>query len=239
MIAIVEDDPEISRLTELLLTTEGYGCVVIKDGASAEQAIRKTAPDLVILDIMLPGVDGLDVCQIIRRFYTGGIIMLTGVNDDISELSAFRKGADDYIRKPIRPHLLLARIEAVLSRTSNSNDLISRRTQAHHSTQCASQGLLLKIGALSINTETRVVKISDEPVSLSDAEFDLLVLLVLKQGEVMSRDECCQALRGFDYNGSDRSIDMRISTLRRKLVETEDAPKITTVRGRGYMISEP
>ena len=220
-IVIVEDDPEIVRLTTMLLELEGYRCQGVDNGLAAVAAVREAQPDLVILDVMLPGQSGIEVCRQLREFYQGGILMLTGRDDDITELSSFRHGADDYVTKPLKPHLLLARIEALLRRT---------RPMA---------APLLRIGGLQIDSRQRTLRVGDSPLDLSDAEFELIELLARHAGQILSREQCCKELRGLDYDGFDRSIDMRISTLRKKLTACpEAAARIVTVRGRGYMLTD-
>ena len=219
-IVVVEDDPEIARLTTMLLELEGYRCQCVDNGLEAVDHIRDACPDLVILDVMLPGQSGIEVCRQLREFYQGGILMLTGRDDDITELSSFRHGADDYVTKPLKPHLLLARIEALLRRTRPA--AIS----------------LLRIGGLHIDSRHRTLRAGDSPLDLSDAEFELIELLARHAGQIVSREQCCKELRGLDYDGLDRSIDMRISTLRKKLAASPAAAaRIVTVRGRGYMLA--
>lgn len=223
-IAIVEDDTEILRLTTLLLESEGYECKAVARGDLAADLIRSFMPDLVILDIMLPGKSGLEVCQDIRSFYRGGVLMLTGRDDDITQLTSFKKGADDFVIKPLKPHLLLARVEALL-----------RRTQPREG---VGQNDVLQLGKILVDKASRSVMISEQPVALTSAEFDVLALLASHAGHVVSREDCCEQLRGFSYDASDRSIDMRVSSLRKKLNSIDEQGKrIITVRNRGYMLS--
>ncbi len=222
-IVVVEDDTEISRLMILLLESEGFRCLPVIRGDEAVAIVKEQMPDIVLLDVMLPGKNGVDVCGEVREFYSGPILMLTGCDDDITELSSFRTGADDYVLKPIKPHLLLARIEALLRR-SQSNP--------HQETS------QLKAGQVAVDVKKREVHAADRPLALTDAEFDLLTLLVKQAGQVVSREECCQELRGFDYDGMDRSIDMRVSALRKKITPLlGDKQHILTVRNRGYMLT--
>ncbi|TQV87294.1 response regulator transcription factor [Aliikangiella coralliicola] len=222
LIVIVEDDLEISRLTTLLLESEGFHCQSVNNGKDAEALIKKCDPALVILDVMLPGQSGIEVCKSVRPFYQGAILMLTGCDDDITQLSSFKQGADDYVIKPIKPHLLLARINALLNRTlPRSKEKMKR----------------YDFGSLTIDCKRREVSIAGEIIDVPSSEFDILALLSQKAGEVVSRTECCENLRGLAYDGLDRSIDMRISSLRKKLAKfPEHEKRIITVRTRGYML---
>lgn len=221
-VMIVEDDTEISRLTKMLLETEGYECETTFDGGKAVSEIRRMNPDIVILDVMLPGLSGVEVCSQIRGFYHGAILMLTGCDDDITELTSFKQGADDYVTKPIKPHLLLARIQALLKRTQYKE--IGKNT-------------VLVFGDLHIDCQNRSVLIDGDSLDLTSAEFDILEVLAKQAGEVVSREQCCSQLRGFEYDGMDRSIDMRVSSLRKKMGAFFGQEKrILTVRGRGYML---
>lgn len=222
LVVIVEDDTEISRLSAMLLESEGFRCQTFDNGENAISFIEKETPALVILDVMLPGKSGVEVCTQLRSFFDGAIIMLTGCDDDITQLSSFKQGADDYIIKPIKPHLLLARIEALLSRTYQTKNSVKKE---------------ISFASLSINAETRNVFVNDVALDLSSAEFELLEFLSHNAGEIVTRDQCCEKLRGFAYDGMDRSIDMRISSLRKKLSQyPEHEKRIITVRGRGYML---
>ncbi len=221
-VMIVEDDTEISRLTKMLLETEGYECEAIFDGGQAVSEIRQMNPDIVILDVMLPGLSGVEVCSQIRAFYHGAILMLTGCDDDITELASFKQGADDYVTKPIKPHLLLARMQALLKRTQHKD---------------IKKGEVLMFGDLHIDCQNRSVLIAGISLDLTSAEFDILEVLAKQAGEVVSREQCCSQLRGFEYDGMDRSIDMRVSSLRKKMGAFSGQEKrILTVRGRGYML---
>ena len=154
--------------------------------------------------------------------------MLTGCDDDITELASFKSGVDDYVTKPIKPHLLLARIQALLKRTKQ----ITPASQTKRS-----KSDILVFGDLQIDCQQRKVFIAEHLLDLSCAEFDILALLANQAGEIVSREQCCSQLRGFEYDGMDRSIDMRISSLRKKLLSfPNQEQRIMTIRGRGYML---
>jgi DNA-binding response OmpR family regulator len=222
-ILVVEDDTEICRLLRLFLETEGYAISFCHHGIEAVEKIRNSNPELLILDVMLPGQDGIQVCKQVREFYQGPVLMLTACEDDISELTAFKVGADDYVRKPIKPDVLLMRIQALLRRSQN---LKTERVERIHCDE------------LTINSSRREVLLDDQLIDLHSSEIDLVMLLAQSQGQAVSRDECFRALRGFDYDGIDRSLDMRISSLRKK-IKDQQAPHrfIKTVRGVGYMLA--
>lgn len=222
-ILVVEDDTEICRLLRLFLETEGFQISFCHNGIEAVSEIQQANPDIVILDIMLPGQDGIQVCKQVREFYSAPILMLTASEDDISELTAFKVGADDYVRKPIKPEVLLMRLQALLRRSQGA------RVETQMSIHC---------DELSIIPSRREVQLSDALVELHSSEIDLVLLLAQSQGKAVSRDECFRALRGFDYDGIDRSLDMRISSLRKKIKDQKPPHRfIKTVRGIGYMLA--
>lgn len=220
-ILIVEDDAEISRLTAMYLEAEGYDTNIIDDGLAALTAIKNQNPDLIILDLMLPGMSGIEICKQARDFYHGAILILTACDDDVSEVSLLKLGADDFLTKPLKPHVLVARIEALM-----------RRIHANHPKQEKS-----KHSRLSIDINSQIVTFDGKELSLTGAEFEMLVVLDKNIGAPVSREDCCQALRGIDHDFNDRSIDMRISGLRKKIHDDQMPYKIiTTVRNKGYML---
>jgi len=217
-ILLVEDDAEISRLTSMYLDVEGYEVAVVEDGALAIESIKNTKPDLIVLDLMLPGMSGIEICKQARKFYHQPILVLTACDDDFSEVSLLRLGADDYLTKPLKPHVLVARIEALLRRSVS----FSPQQEGSHK-------------KITINNQT--VTYRGQTLSLTNAEFEMLKILVDNAGKVVSRDQCCQALRGIDYDFSNRSIDMRISGLRKKLSDDQMPYRvIMTVRNKGYKL---
>ncbi|NRA70321.1 MAG: response regulator transcription factor [Gammaproteobacteria bacterium] len=220
-ILIIEDDAEISRLTAMYLHVEGFDSHIIAKGNEAIDGIKYYQPDLVILDLMLPGMSGMEICQLAREFYQGPILVLTACDDDVSEVTLLKLGADDFLTKPLKPHVLVARIEAILRRTKHSK---YSEDKHHHS-------------KISINKNSNTVTFEHSVLNLTGAEYDLLVLLEKNIGQPVSRNACCQGLRGIDYDFNDRSIDMRISGLRKKLNDDQMPYQIiTTVRNKGYML---
>ena len=204
----------------MYLDVEGYQVDVIDDGAMALEAIKKFKPELIILDLMLPGMSGIEICKLAREFYQQPLLILTACDDDISEVSLLKMGEDDYLVKPLRPHVLVARIEALL-----------RRNQVNQSNQGPSKE------SLAINEERNQVSFKGKVLELTGAEYEMLKLLYENSGKIISREQCCQALRGIEYDFSNRSIDMRISGLRKKLGDDQMPYKvITTIRNQGYKL---
>lgn len=220
-IIVVEDDARLAAQLDALLTRAGFAVTVIGDGLSAAERIPAEAPDLVLLDVELPGQDGFAVCRAVRPRYAGLIAMLTARRDEIDEVVGLELGADDYIPKPIRARALVSRLKALLRRAGP-----------------ARSSPTLDVGPLSIDPGRREVRLNGAPIELTDAEFDLLVVLARGAGEVLDRDRIYRALRGVPYDGLDRSIDLRVSRLRRKL--GDDPPRlIKAVRGVGYLMVAP
>jgi DNA-binding response OmpR family regulator len=220
-VLIIEDDEEISRLMAMYLEIEGFNTKVIHDGLSAISAIKSYTPDLIILDLMLPGLSGIDICKQARLFYYNPILVLSACDDDVSEISLLKLGADDFLAKPLKPHILVARIEALMRR-GKFQQLLPMKN---------------KHSRLVIDNESHTVTLDGNELSLTSAEYEMLVILEKNIGIPVSRDDCCHALRGIDYDFSDRSIDMRISGLRKKIKDVQTPYQIiTTVRNKGYML---
>ena len=220
-VLIVEDDAEISRLTAMYLEIEGFDTKVIDDGLAALSAIKDYAPDLIILDLMLPGFSGVEICKEARTFYTGPIIVLTACTDDVSEVSLLKLGADDFLTKPLKPHVLVARMEALMRRVKPVEIPTVKKPHSR----------------LSIDTHHQKVTLDGEILTLSSSEYEMLVILEQNIGEAVSREDCCKILRGINYDFNNRSIDMRISGLRKKIQDDQVPYKIiTTVRNKGYML---
>ncbi|MCV6610196.1 MAG: response regulator transcription factor [Amphritea sp.] len=221
-ILLVEDDWEIARLVSMFLESEKFQVVHVNNGKNALSEVIKEKPDLLILDIMLPGMNGIDICKQVRAFFSTPILMLTASDNDVTEVVALNFGADDYLEKPVSPEKLLARINSLLRRTAH--------TVYNGESVPAPDNL-------RIDTLRREVYLQGQAVALTTAEYDLLALLASSPGEIISREECYRQLRGIEYDGLDRSIDMRISSIRKKLVCTDSKSSlIKTVRGKGYML---
>ncbi|EKT4466913.1 response regulator transcription factor [Pseudomonas putida] len=219
-ILIVEDDQRLAELTAEYLQANGYEVAVEGDGGRAVRRIIDSQPDLVILDLMLPGEDGLSICRRVRGQYAGPILMLTARSDELDQVQGLDMGADDYVCKPVRPRVLLARITALL-----------RRSEAPEAKRQA-----LAFGALRIDSRLREAWLGEQAIDLTSAEFDLLWLLASNAGRVLSREEIFTSLRGVGYDGQDRSIDVRISKIRPKIGDDPIHPRlIKTLRSKGYL----
>ncbi|WP_028241828.1 response regulator [Stutzerimonas azotifigens] len=224
-ILIVEDDRRLAELTREYLEANGFGVVIEADGARAVGRIVAEQPDLVVLDLMLPGLDGLAVCREVRGRYDGPILMLTARADDMDQVLGLEMGADDYVCKPVRPRLLLARVRALL-----------RRRESSEAPPAAPDSKRLQYGPLRIDSALREAWLRDRSIELTSAEFDLLWLLVSNPGRTLSREEIFGQLRGIEYDGQDRSIDVRISRIRPKIGDDPEHPRlIKTIRGKGYL----
>jgi two-component system, OmpR family, response regulator RstA len=223
-IVLVEDDVGLAELVAERLTGEGYQVLREVDGRRACEVIRRTQPDIVILDLMLPGMDGFQVCRQVRPAYGGPILILTARDDDLDQILGLELGADDYVTKPVKPRVLLARVRALLRR-------------AQPAVRTPNEPTRIELGALQVDASRREVLLKDRQVGVTTVEFDLLWHLALRAGQVVSRQELYQAIYHYDYDGLDRSIDVYVSRLRQKLEDDPVAPQfIKTVRGAGYLM---
>ncbi|KDM90008.1 response regulator transcription factor [Photobacterium galatheae] len=220
---LVEDDQELASLIREFLETHEFRVLTVGNGQDAVSQILEKHPDLVILDIMLPGMSGMDVCRLVREDYKGMILMQTALDDDIDQVMGLELGADDYVIKQVQPRLLLSRVRALLRRMQRNTG--EERVES------------LVVGELHIDLHRRTVFFRNQSVDLTTAEFELLYLLAQQSGEVVSREEIMQQIRGYEYDGLDRSIDRRISRLRRSLDDDPANPQlIKTIRGIGYQL---
>lgn len=221
-ILIVEDDVRLAELTQEYLVKNGLEVAIETDGGAAIKRIKEENPDLVVLDVMLPTADGLTVCREIRPEYTNPVLMLTARTDDMDQVLGLEMGADDYVAKPVQPRVLLARIRALLRRS----DVVPAEEVVQK----------LVYGNLVIDNGGRTVELNGEQVDFTSAEYDLLWLLASNAGKILSREDIFEKLRGIEYDGQDRSIDVRISRIRPKIGDDPDNPrKIKTVRSKGYL----
>jgi two-component system response regulator RstA len=228
-ILIVEDDERLATLTKEYLENNGLSVSIEADGARAINRIVDEQPDLVVLDLMLPGEDGIAVCRLVRPKYKGPILMLTARTDDLDQVLGLEMGADDYVAKPVRPRVLLARIQALLRRATSGTPEQAEQIVSEQTTR-------LEFGDLVIDNAMREAWLKDESIDLTSAEFDLLWLLSSNAGTVLSREEIFTALRGIEYDGQDRSIDVRVSRIRPKVGDDPMHPRrIKTVRSKGYL----
>lgn len=234
-ILIVEDDERLADLTREYLESNGLIVSVEPNGSRAIDRIQTELPDLVVLDLMLPGEDGLSICRKVRPTFGGPILMLTARTDDLDQVLGLEMGADDYMCKPVRPRVLLARIRALLRRIVEQSEMsaLPREDQDEKDSEDA---VRLVFNNLVIDNSMREAWLSDDSIDLTSAEFDLLWLLASSAGRVLSREEIFSALRGIEYDGQDRSIDVRVSRIRPKIGDDPVHPRrIKTVRSKGYL----
>lgn len=218
-ILLVEDNVKLAKLLEQCLVHNGYTVNRETQGDKAIYRILREQPDLVILDIMLPTMNGKQICETVRNEYRGKILMLTALDDIQSEVDSLNLGADGYLTKPVAEPLLLAHITALLRRPN-----LPRTIEQ------------IQFDSLEINFVTRQVSLLGLAINLSPAEFEIFSLLVINHDFTLSRDNIMQILRGREYDGVDRTIDIRISQLRKKLGDNINKPyRIKTIHGKGYM----
>jgi len=220
-ILVVDDDPHIIELTTLYLEQEGYRVISARDGAQALRQAREGGPALMVLDLMLPEVDGWEVCRRVRAESDLPILMLTARDDDVDKIVGLELGADDYLTKPFNPRELVARVRAILRRTG------PRMTDGG--------GEARTVGNVTVDPAGRLVTVEGEPVDLRAKEFDLLLALVEHEGIVLSREKLLDLVWGFDFYGETRTVDVHVAHLRAKLGEDSTAI-IETVWGVGYKL---
>ncbi|MFK3864363.1 response regulator [Pseudoalteromonas rhizosphaerae] len=231
-IMLVEDDDKLASLLHDYLSNFGFDVVVVHSGIDAVEKILSIQPSLVVLDLMLPGLDGLSVCRKVRSQFSGRILMLTASGDDMDQVAALEIGADDFVQKPIQPRVLLARIKNLLRRDQGSTEA----TTSAELNQAIRSDKEKAFGSLWLNESLQRCKLNDELVPLTPSEFLLLWHLVKHAEQVLSREELLQSLRNIEYDGLDRSVDNKIAQIRKKLKDDANRPQgVITVRGKGYM----
>jgi len=235
-ILVVDDEPVLVETIAYNLQQAGYQVTTAVDGASALEAARRETPDLVILDILLPEMDGLEVCRQLRREHTTSttpIMMLTAKGDEIDKVVGLEVGADDYVTKPFGRRELLARVRALLRRADYPSHEGQPAQEA--STEVPRPGRELVAGPLRIDLAGRRVFCREQDIELQPKQFDLLTYLVRNRGTVLTRDQLLQNVWGYDYVGDTRTVDVHVRWLREKLEEDPANPRlIQTVRGVGY-----
>jgi two-component system response regulator RstA len=228
-IVFVEDDAEVGELIAAYLGRHDIDVIVEGRGDRAEEVIQRENPELVMLDIMLPGKDGMTLCRDLRASWQGPIVLLTSLDSDMNHILSLEMGANDYILKTTPPAVLLARLRLHLRQASSSGEEIAPVVSRHK---------LLQFGTLSIDPVNRQVQLQDEEIVLSTADFDLLWELATHAGQILNRDALLKTLRGVSYDGMDRSIDVAISRLRKKLNDSATEPyRIKTIRNKGYLFA--
>jgi two-component system phosphate regulon response regulator OmpR len=248
---IIDDDRKLQKLVREYL--EGYDFMIVSlyDGVGdrVSAAIREHQPDLIILDIMLPGKDGLEILRDLRHEHRLPVIMLTARGEDTDRIVGLELGADDYLAKPFNPRELLARIRAILRRTRTPQSGEGDGAQAADSARSAvaassgeagagSAGSIVRCGPIELDHAKHVCRVNGRNLELSSAEFQLLRVLLEAPGVVLSRDELMNRTKGRDYMAFERSIDVHISKIRHKLESAGEANRIKTVWGAGYMLLE-
>ena len=222
-ILLIEDEETLTRALEYTLGKEGYAVLTAADGAEGLALAREARPDLVLLDIMLPKVDGFDVCRILRKETRLPILVLTAKVDEVDKIVGLELGADDYMTKPFSMRELLARVKALLRR-------VEMEREGHNS-----EAPSLVFDALEVDVPRRVAWLDGERVQLRPKEFDLLAFLLSNRGIVFSRDTLMDRVWGYDYMGDGRTVDVHVRWLREKIEETPSHPRrLVTVRGVGY-----
>ncbi|WP_422640735.1 response regulator [Vibrio caribbeanicus] len=218
---IIEDDTKLREMLTEYFSSQDFDVTSFESGDTVAAVIIEKQPDLVILDLMLPGVDGLTICRQIRSGYQGKVVMLTASDDDFDHVAALEIGADDFITKPIKPRVLLARMRMLLRRPASGNK---------------GQNKTIEFGQLFLNEARKSCILNGDSIPMSDSEFDLLWALASSPDQALSRDELTKILRGIEYDGLDRTVDNKVVGLRKKLGDTSTTPKrIITVRGKGYL----
>jgi len=221
-ILVVDDEANIRELARLYLEQEGYKVAVAVDGRQALEQVARAAPDLIVLDLMLPEVDGWEVCRRVRAESNLPIIMLTARDEDVDKIVGLELGADDYVTKPFNPRELVARVRAVLRRGATAAPEPTRRRQA---------------GNVVLDPAGREVTVAGQAVSLRAKEFDLLLAFMDHPGIVLSRDQLLDLVWGYEYYGRTRTVDVHVANLRERLSESDLV--IETVWGKGYKLVLP
>ncbi len=222
-VLVVDDEPRIVELARDYLEHAGFGVIVATDGPSALTAVRLRKPDVLVLDLGLPGMDGLDVARAVRRDSTVPIIMLTARDDELDRVLGLEIGADDYVTKPFSPRELVARIRAILRRVDRQE----------------APGDRIEVGAVSIDVARMRVAVAGRTVELTPTEFGLLVALARQPGRIFTRSQLLDAIHGVAFESYERAIDAHVKNLRRKLEDDPARPRyVLTVYGVGYRFAE-
>lgn len=221
LILVVDDEPKIARIARDYLEKNGFRVIAAGDGQSALATARKEKPDLIILDLMLPIMDGRDVCRVLRRESDVPIIMLTALAEEVDQVAGLEIGADDYIAKPFSPRALVARVRALLRRSKGGIKAPS----------------VIRVGGLEVDPDRHSIAFNNEPIKLTPNEFKLLQLLAARPGQTLTREQLLDDMHGI-ASSFDRSVDSHIKNLRKKLETASSKNMIETVYGVGYRFVE-
>lgn len=228
-ILVVEDEISLQETLAYNLRRQGYEVETVGDGPSALKIARNQHPDLILLDIMLPGMDGFEICRILRQEMTTPVLMLTARDDEIDRVVGLEVGADDYLVKPFSMRELMARVKAMLRRVQ----LIRREIETTAPPVAPSQ--VLTSGNLAIDLTRREVRLFEKPIPMKPKEYELLLYLVQHRGQVLTREIILEKVWGWDYIGDSRTVDVHIRWLREKIEPVPSEPqRIVTVRSAGY-----
>lgn len=221
-ILVVDDDPAISEMLTIVLQAEGFDTVAVMDGGEAVATFQREQPDLVLLDLMLPGMNGIDICRAIRQESMVPIVMLTAKTDTVDVVLGLESGADDYVNKPFKPKELVARIRARLRRSDEE------------------PAEILEVGDLVIDVPGHMVRRGDQEIQLTPLEFDLLLEMARKPRQVFSREELLEKVWGYRHASDTRLVNVHVQRLRSKIEKDPENPQIVlTVRGVGYKTGQP
>jgi two-component system OmpR family response regulator len=241
-ILVVDDEENIAETLKYNLLREGYEVIVVGDGRQALELARREKPDLVILDLMLPNMNGLDVCRNLRQFSTVPILMLTAKEEEVDKILGLELGADDYMTKPFNLRELIARVRAMLRRMEMLQGMNQASTPAESKAEAKATAEpsgqnLITVGELQINTNQHTVMLGDRAVMLKPKEFDLLAFLARHRGQVLTREMLLDRVWAYDYSGGTRTVDVHIRWLREKIETDPSHPHyIHTVFGVGYKL---
>ncbi len=239
-ILVIEDETNIAQLIRLYLEQAGYSVVIASDGVAGLEMHAREHPDLVILDLMLPALDGMEVCRRIRAWASTPILMLTARQSEEDRIAGLDLGADDYLVKPFSPREVVSRVKAILRRTASAPAPLTREGEVAPGSENAAgkggeSGEILRFDGLFVNIPARRVEVNGKSVTLTAKEFDLLVTLASSPERVFTREALLNNVWGYTYLGDGRTVDVHIGTLRKKLEAVEGAPHhIKTVWGVGY-----
>jgi DNA-binding response OmpR family regulator len=224
-VLIIEDEENLVEALRVNLEREGFQVYTAQDGGEGLDTARRTRPDLIILDVMLPTLDGLEICRILRRDSGVPILILTAKGEEIDRVVGLELGADDYVTKPFSMREVVARVRGMLRRSRATPDA-AYDSDKHQ---------LLRVGDLEVDVDGHTVKLRGEPLNLKPREFDLLALLVANKGRALTRDQILERVWGHDYVGETRTVDVHIRWLREKIQFYDNSPqRIITIRGVGY-----